>query len=61
MFISQTIESVSGPHPEAESGFTLFCDVVVPALTWPPQAGFDSLRPLQRKRRAHREARWGGP
>jgi hypothetical protein len=32
-FISQTIESISGPHPEAESGFTLFCEVVVPALT----------------------------
>ena len=32
-FISQTIESVSGPHPELESGFTLFCEVVVPALT----------------------------
>ena len=24
-FLSQTIESISGPHPEAESGFTLFC------------------------------------
>ena len=33
VFISQSIESVSGPHPEAESGFTLFCEVVVPALT----------------------------
>jgi hypothetical protein len=33
VFISQTIESISGPHPEAESGFTLFCEVVVPALT----------------------------
>jgi hypothetical protein len=33
VFISQTIESVSGPHPEAESGFTLFCEVVGPALT----------------------------
>jgi hypothetical protein len=33
VFISQTIESVSGPHPDAESGFTLFCEVVVPALT----------------------------
>jgi hypothetical protein len=32
-FISQTIESISGPHPELESGFTLFCEVVVPALT----------------------------
>ena len=33
VFISQTIESVSGPHPELESGFTLFCEVVAPALT----------------------------
>ena len=32
-FLSQTIESISGPHPDAESGFTLFCEVVVPALT----------------------------
>ena len=33
VFLSQTIESISGPHPDAESGFTLFCEVVVPALT----------------------------
>ena len=32
-FLSQTIESISGPHPELESDFTLFCEVVVPALT----------------------------
>jgi hypothetical protein len=32
-FISQTIESISGPHPNLESDFTLFCEVVVPALT----------------------------
>jgi hypothetical protein len=32
-FISQTIESISGPHPELESDFELFCEVVVPALT----------------------------
>ena len=32
-FISQTIESISGPHPDLESNFTLFCEVVVPALT----------------------------
>ncbi|HWD45792.1 MAG TPA: hypothetical protein VHM23_19135 [Actinomycetota bacterium] len=32
-FISQTIESISGPHPNLESNFTLFCEVVVPALT----------------------------
>lgn len=33
VFISQNVLSVSGPHPEAESGFTLFCKAVVPALT----------------------------
>jgi hypothetical protein len=32
-FVSQTIESISGPHPDLESNFTLFCEVVVPALT----------------------------
>ena len=32
-FISNEIVSISGPHPEAESGFTLFCDVVIEALT----------------------------
>ena len=32
-FVSQTIESISGPHPNLESDFTLFCEVVVPALT----------------------------
>jgi hypothetical protein len=31
--ISQTIESISGPHPNLESNFTLFCEVVLPALT----------------------------
>jgi hypothetical protein len=33
IFISQTIESLSGPHPDLESDFTLFCEVLVPALT----------------------------
>jgi hypothetical protein len=33
VFLSETIESISGPHPEAESGFTLLCEVAVPALT----------------------------
>jgi hypothetical protein len=33
IFISQTIESISGPHPDLESDFTLFCEVLVPALT----------------------------
>jgi hypothetical protein len=32
-FVSQTIESISGPHPDLESDFELFCEVVVPALT----------------------------
>jgi hypothetical protein len=32
-FISQTIESISGPHPDLESDGELFCEVVVPALT----------------------------
>ena len=32
-FISQTIESISGPHPDLESDFELFCEVVGPALT----------------------------
>lgn len=32
-FISQEILSISGPHPEAESDFTLFCPTVVEALT----------------------------
>jgi hypothetical protein len=33
VFISQTIESISGPHPDLESDFTLFCEVLVPTLT----------------------------
>jgi hypothetical protein len=32
-FISQTIPSEKGPHPDLDSGFALFCDVIVPALT----------------------------
>jgi len=32
-FISSEIVSISGPHPEADSGFTLFCDTVIGALT----------------------------
>jgi hypothetical protein len=31
--LSEDIESISGPHPDLESNFTLFCDVLVPALT----------------------------
>jgi hypothetical protein len=33
VFVSQSIESISGPHPDLESDFALFCEVVVPALT----------------------------
>jgi hypothetical protein len=33
VFISQTIESFSGPHPDLESDFALFCEVVVAGLT----------------------------
>jgi hypothetical protein len=33
VLISQSIESISGPHPELQSDFALFCQVVVPALT----------------------------
>ena len=33
VFISQTIESISGPHPDLESEGALFCEVVVSALT----------------------------
>jgi hypothetical protein len=31
--ISSSIESISGPHPDLESDFALFCEVVVPGLT----------------------------
>ena len=33
VFISQSVESVSGPHPELDSGFTLFCPSVIDGLT----------------------------
>ena len=32
-FVSQEVESISGPHPDLESGFELFCATLVPALT----------------------------
>jgi len=32
-FISEEIIFEAGRHPEAESGFERFCEVVVPALT----------------------------
>jgi hypothetical protein len=31
--ISQDVESISGPHPDLQSDFTLFCQVVVAGLT----------------------------
>jgi len=33
VFVDGYIESVSGPHPELESDFTLFCETVVAGLT----------------------------
>ena len=32
-FVSQTFSGVRGPHPDLESGFEVFCNVLVPALT----------------------------
>jgi hypothetical protein len=32
-FVSSTIVSIAGPHPEAESDFTLFCAAALDALT----------------------------
>jgi hypothetical protein len=32
-FISSVISTEKGPHPDLDSGFELFCDVVVPALS----------------------------
>jgi hypothetical protein len=32
-FISETVLVENGPHPEADSGFTLFCQVVTAALS----------------------------
>lgn len=34
-FVSFTVSGEKGPHPLVDSGGTLFCDVVVPALTDP--------------------------
>jgi hypothetical protein len=33
IFISETVESISGPHPDLESDVDLFCATVLPALT----------------------------
>jgi hypothetical protein len=32
-FVSMTVTGEHGPHPDLDSGFGLFCDVVIPALT----------------------------
>jgi hypothetical protein len=32
-FLGETVSPNKGPHPDADSGFTLFCDVIVPALS----------------------------
>jgi hypothetical protein len=32
-FLGETVSPQNGPHPDADSGFTLFCDVIVPALS----------------------------
>ena len=32
-FLGETISPENGPHPDLDSGFALFCDVIVPALT----------------------------
>jgi hypothetical protein len=32
-FVSEEIESISGPHPNLESDFELFCDTFVSAVT----------------------------
>ena len=32
-FVSETVSGEHGPHPDLDSGFALFCDVLIPALT----------------------------
>jgi len=32
-FLGETVSAQNGPHPDVDSGFTLFCDVIVPALS----------------------------
>ena len=34
-FISETLSGLDGPHPDLLSGFSVFCDVVVPYLQGP--------------------------
>lgn len=35
LFVSRTVSGEKGPHPDLDSGFAAFCDVVGPALTGP--------------------------
>jgi hypothetical protein len=32
-FLGEVISPENGPHPDLDSGFAIFCDVIVPALT----------------------------
>jgi hypothetical protein len=32
-FLGETLSPENGPHSDLDSGFALFCDVIVPALT----------------------------
>jgi hypothetical protein len=32
-FVSQTVSGEHGPHPDLDSGFEVFCNVLIPALT----------------------------
>ena len=34
-FISETLSGINGPHPDLLSGFSIFCDVLVPYLEGP--------------------------
>jgi hypothetical protein len=34
-FISESLAGLHGPHPDLLSGFSLFCDVIVPYLEGP--------------------------
>jgi len=33
--ISETVSGLDGPHPDLLSGFSIFCDVIVPYLEGP--------------------------
>lgn len=35
LFVSRTVSGEHGPHPDLDSGFAAFCDVIAPALTGP--------------------------